>query len=221
MCDDLVRGGAVADEVAEEDVVVDLPFLDGFEDRLEGFHVAVDVREDQVAHVRSSLCSDRLVQPAGLVGAPDERPGDDLPEPRPAGRRGEAREFVGRVVLRDRRMGRRRLEVLSDGQKVAAGLPQVVEGPEDVGLAFAETDHEARLGQGAPRLRRRQDAERPAVVLPGTADGRIERLRRLQVVVEDLRPGGEDRLQRRRVPAEIGDEGLDPRSGALRRGWPG
>ena len=53
--DDLVRGGAVADKVAEEDIVIDLLLLDGLEDRLEGLHVAVDVGEDQVAHGCSSL----------------------------------------------------------------------------------------------------------------------------------------------------------------------
>ena len=96
-------------------------------------------------------------------------------------------------------MGRRRLEVLADGQQVAAGLPQVGERPQDVGLALAEADHQPGFGQGAPRFRGRQDGERAAVVLPGPADGRIEGLRRLQVVVEDVRPGVEDRPERRRV----------------------
>ena len=134
-----------------------------------------------------------------------------------AGGRRQGGELVRRVVFRDRRMGHLLgLEVLPDGQQIAAGLPEVGERPQDVGPALAEPDHEARFGQGTPCFRRGQDPERAAIVLPGAADGRIQGFGRLEIVVEDVRPGGEDYLERRRIALEIGDERLDPGGRAFR-----
>ena len=50
LADDLVGRGAVADQVAQADVVVDLFLGRELEQDFEGFQVAVDVAEDQVAH---------------------------------------------------------------------------------------------------------------------------------------------------------------------------
>ena len=40
----------VADEVSQAEVMVDPLLLDEFEDRVESIHIAVDVREHEVAH---------------------------------------------------------------------------------------------------------------------------------------------------------------------------
>ena len=136
----------------------------------------------------------------------------DLQKIHVAGGRRERLELLRRVKFHDRRMGRRRLEVLTDGQQAASGPSQVGERPQDVLFALPEADHQAGLGQGAPFFRGRQEVQGPAVILPGAADRGIEGFRRLQVVVEDVRGGLEDPLERRQVAAEIRDERFDPGS---------
>ncbi len=48
--DDLVRGGAVTDQIAKKEIVVDLVFLGEFEESQEGLHVSMNVCKNEISH---------------------------------------------------------------------------------------------------------------------------------------------------------------------------
>ena len=86
-------------------------------------------------------------------------------------------------------------------------LDELVEG-------LAEADHDAGLGlhrrarPAAPRVGARDELERLGVARLG-ADAAVETRNRLRVVVQDLGRFGEDRFERVRGSAEVGDQDLD------------
>ena len=85
---DLVGRGAVADEVAQADVMIDLSLLDELQQGVEGFEVAVDVAEDQVPHAGSFReCCQVSIKLVGVERAADEGPRFDVRRSRGRGLR--------------------------------------------------------------------------------------------------------------------------------------
>ena len=108
-------------------------------------------------------------------------------------------------------MARRRLEILAHGQKIDSGRAHVVHHLVDLEPLFAEANHDARLGEDRriELFDLLQQSQR-RVVARARADGRIESRHRLKVVVVDVGPRGDDRLDRRlMLVAEVGRQDLN------------
>jgi hypothetical protein len=118
-------------------------------------------------------------------------------------------------VADDRQVVARRPQVLPDRQHLDAVLAQRAERVEQLLARLAEAGHQAGLRHDlalAELARVMQDAARAQEV--GAAAGeRVEARDRLDVVVEDVGPLGDDPRQRHLLAAEVGREQLDPAIG--------
>ena len=114
------------------------------------------------------------------------------------------------VVLRHRRVLRRRPEILPDGEDRHPDAAQVVEHRQHFVGLFAEADHDAGLRRdvGPVVPGSVEQLERAGVLSPGPRHA-VQTGNRLDVVVQHVGPGVEDRAQRRFHPLEVRDQDLD------------
>jgi len=113
-----------------------------------------------------------------------------------------------------------RLQILADRHEVDVGRAQIVHQLQHFMPFFAKPDHDARFGEH-PRvqfLHALKQAYRMKIARAGT-NGQIFRGHRLQIVIEDVRPGGDHHLQRPVLAQEIGRQHFD--CGLRRRGADG
>ena len=108
----------------------------------------------------------------------------------------------------DRQVVRRRPQVLADRDDVDADGGEVGERLDDLVVGLPHADDQPRLRRHAGGLRPGQQGE-AAGVAGRRAHGPLQPRHRLEVVVEDIRPGVDDRLQRVGIALEVGDEDLD------------
>ena len=106
----------------------------------------------------------------------------------------------------------RRLQVLPNRQKIHLGDAQVVHHLHDLGLALAQPDHQARLGEDR-RIDLLDPVQQPQrLVIPSTGANRgIQPRHSLKIVVEDVRRGCGQRLRPVRLAQEIRRQHLDRR----------
>ena len=127
-----------------------------------------------------------------------------------------------RDELLDLGVARGRLEILAHGQEIDAGRAHVVHHLVDFEPLLAEPDHHARLGEDVRRLA--LDAlEQPqrGIVTRARADRRIEPRHRFEIVVVDVGPGLDDRLDRAlALVAEVGRQDFDRRARRVRGAAP-
>ena len=121
-------------------------------------------------------------------------------------------EFFGSHPALYLQVLRRGLQVLADGHDIAADGDEVVQNALDLGRLFAQTEHDAGLGDEVLLFGDLQEIER-AGILGLRADGAIEAGHSFQVVVEDFRAFIENQLQGFPLAAEVGDEDLDGGAG--------
>ena len=145
-----------------------------------------------------------------VIGAADERSGGDVREAFAAGDVAVKIELLGRDVVDDRQVVRRRAEILAQRQDLAADFAQVVHRLEKFRFRFAQPEHDAALGDDVrcKFLRAAQDLERGAVFRARTHRGR-EPLDRLEVVIENLGRGVEHELDAPILRVKIGHEHFD------------
>src|SRR5450759_1065003 len=103
---------------------------------------------------------DQFVLVRGVVAGADQRARLDVGEAHGESLTLELLELVGRDVAFDRQMLPRWPQVLSQGQDLDAGRAQVAHDGAHLIEAFAEPQHEAALGQRAPRARVGQHQQR-------------------------------------------------------------
>src|SRR3972149_9353310 len=150
----------------------------------------------------------------GVIARAHERPRFDVPEAKCERLGLHLRELIGVVIALQREVPERRSEVLTDRQDVAAHPAQGLERLGHLRARLAEADHERTLrmcrlaGFGRVGLGPLENAERaiPAGALP---DRLLGGPHRLEVVVEDVRPGGHPLAQGRLLAVEVGDQDLD------------
>ena len=94
-------------------------------------------------------------------------------------------EFFGRDPAVDRGVFLARREILADGQDVHVGGGDVADQLGDLFLAFADTEHDAGLGDEVAGLGVLEHPE-GAVVAGGLADRTLQAFNRLEVVIEDV-----------------------------------
>ena len=124
-------------------------------------------------------------------------------------------ELVGVVVAHHRQMLGGGAQILADGQDVAVDCPQIEERMPQLRPSLAQADHDRRLGMyrrrrvqlSGVRLRSKQYAERSVVSSP-LPDRLLQPRHRLDVVIQDVRPGRHHRSERRFLAVEIGDQHL-------------
>ena len=99
------------------------------------------------------------------------------------------------------------LEVLADGDDVAANVVEIGEGFVDFGGGFSKADHDARFDEDgkAGVFGMAEDGE-SSVILCFMADTGSEGADCFDVVIEDLRFLGEDEVKGLQIVREIGDE---------------
>ena len=121
----------------------------------------------------------------------------------------ELGELVGMVVARDGQVLRRRPEVLAERQDRHPDRAQVAQGRDQLVPLLAETQDDPGLGRDLRRdcARVAEEPERTRVTA-AVPRGLVEALHRLGVVVQDVRPRVEHRLERRRASLEVGDQDL-------------
>src|SRR6478735_1687016 len=86
-----------------------------------------------------------------VVRAAHERTGSDMGKTFPAGNVAVEIKLLGRNVLDDRQMLRRRTKVLSERQHLTTNLSQIVHRLEKFRLFFTQAKHETALGNGIRR----------------------------------------------------------------------
>src|SRR5579875_1013451 len=157
------------------------------------------------------------VEPARPVGGPDEGAGHHPGEPQAQRLVAERGELVGGHPPLHRVMARRRPQVLGDGEQVTAGRPQVRHRLGDLLRPLAQAEDQVGLGDQARVLGGGQHVE-GALVAERRPDPPEHPGHGLDVVREHLRPRHEHLAEQPRLPAEVGDQQLDPaaRAGA----WP-
>ena len=109
---------------------------------------------------------------------------------------------------RDGEVLARRPQVLAEREDVDADLAQLAQHGAHLVELFAEAEHEARLRDGAARLRVAQDGVRARVAGLHAHLARQAR-HRLEVVREDVGAGGEHGVDRARVALEVAHEHLE------------
>src|SRR5881628_2441219 len=119
----------------------------------------------------------------------------------------ELGELVGTVVARDGQVLRRRPKVLAERQDRHPDRAQIAQGRDQLIPLFAETQDDPRFGRNLRRDRARvtEEPERARVTAAVPRD-LVETLHRLGVVIQDVRPRGEDRLERRGAALKVGDQ---------------
>ena len=111
------------------------------------------------------------------------------------------------------------LQVLAQRQHVTAHAAQVGEDVEQFFQGFAETQHEAGLGEhfGSFFLALCKEVERSLVVCIA-ADAVVQPRHGFGVMVEDIRSRLDDSGNRRAVAEEVGDENFHGRPGSFAGG---
>ena len=102
------------------------------------------------------------------------------------------------------------LEILADGQEIDVGRAHVVHHLQDLALLLAEAHHDPGLGeQGRVQLLDLLQQAQGVEVAGTRADGAVEARHGLEIVVVDVGPGRDDRLDRTRLAQEVGGQDLD------------
>ena len=149
----------------------------------------------------------------GVVAGPDERRGLHVLEAERQGLGLHVRELVGRVVALEGEVVGRRPQVLADGEDVAVDRAERLEALRHLLAGLAQAHHQAALGVrlvavlGGVDLRPLEDGQRP-VPARALADGPLEPLHRLQVVVEDVRARLHHGAERLLLAVEVRDQDL-------------
>jgi len=117
-------------------------------------------------------------------------------------------ELVGVGPAFDFEVLRRGLKVLADGEDIGLVDGDVLKRTLDLGLRFAETEHDAGLGGEAAGFGVLEDGAR-AFVAGLDADGFLEALDGFQVVVKNVRLGVEDGVEVVEFTLPIGREDFD------------
>ena len=123
-------------------------------------------------------------------------------------------ELVGVVVALEGEMIERRSQVLPDREDVAVDRAERLEALCQLFARLAQAHHEAALGVrlvavlGGVDLRPLEHGQRP-VPAGALADGLLEPLHRLEVVVEDVRAGLHHGPERGLLAVEVRDQDLD------------
>ena len=169
-----------------------------------------EVRPGSVRHGAVHSTGGRGVRlTLGVVRAADEWSRLDMGEPELPTDPRELGELVGMVVARDGQVLRRRPEVLAERQDRHPDRAQVAQGRDQLVPLLAETQDDPGLGRDLRRdcARVAEEPERTRVTA-AVPRGLVEALHRLGVVVQDVRPRVEHRLERRRASLEVGDQDL-------------
>ena len=149
---------------------------------------------------------------AGVIARPRQRRSR-----RPAGSpwRGRSRHRrrtpAGVTKSSDLGVARGRLEILAHGQEIDVGGAHVVHHLMDFEPLLAQPDHDARLGEDR-RIVPLHLLEQPqrGIIARAGADRRIEPRHGFEIVVVDVGPRRDDRLDRGlRLVAEVGRQDLD------------
>ena len=125
------------------------------------------------------------------------------------------RELVGGVVALQGEVIDRRPQVLADREDVAVDRAERLERLRHLLAGLAQADHEAALGVhliavlGGVDLGPFEDRQRP-VPARALADGPLEPLHGLEVVVEDVRARLHHGAERLLLAVEVRDQDLDP-----------
>ena len=154
-----------------------------------------------------------------MVGGADEAgPRRRCFEAERVGRLLERRELVRVPVADDRQMLLRGAQVLADRQHLHAVLAQHREGLDHLLVTLAEPDHQPRLRRH-PRRRRAAWRSRVPRTERRNSDprraSRIEPRDDLDVVVEDVWPGGDHARERHLLALEVRCQHLDLAAGRL------
>jgi hypothetical protein len=151
----------------------------------------------------------------GVIGASNHGTAGDVEEAEGSGGLGVGLELFGGDELDNGQVTDGRLQVLAEGQDVAADLTEVIHGGEDFGFGFTEAEHEAGLGVErvlGPLPGFGQNAER--TIIGGTmTNGWGEATDRFQVVIENVRLGVEHRLDGIVLVVEVRGQNLDDSAG--------
>src|SRR3954452_20881957 len=151
---------------------------------------------------------------ASVVARSDERRGFDVLEAECERLDIHLGEFIGVVIALEGEVLECRPQVLTDGQDVHVGRAQRLERLRQLHPRLAESDHQARLrvngigDLGGHLLGTTQDVQ-AAVPPSALADGLLEPLHGLEVVVEDVGTSVHHRPEPVVRPIEVGDEHLD------------
>ncbi len=175
------------------------------------------VLQERVGPFRVARTEDAADENLGrLVRAPDERRARDIgeAEPRRLAREAIERRRIDEAI--DRRVLRRRAEVLPHGHEVDARGAEVGERLEHLVVRLADADHHARLRD--PRrvalLHPAQNRERLLVRAAHVADRPLEAAHDLDVVRPHVRLRVDRDVGVREVPAEVAEQRLDEDVGA-------
>ena len=119
-------------------------------------------------------------------------------------------EFFGRDIADYLQVAPRGLEILADGEYVAAGLAQIVKKAGEFLGRFPEPDHNAAFGHpaGGNGLAPPEKLQAASIIGLGS-DGRIEACHGFEVMVEHIRLGGQNRGQGLGIALEVGDQHFD------------
>ena len=109
--------------------------------------------------------SHRFDHVAGVVAAAHEGSASDLRETEPASLKSQFSEFLRRQIAHHRQMLGRRLQVLAEGQEVAAHTAQIGQRVEQFFVCLAQAEHQAALGfdRGIELLHAAEDFQRPTI----------------------------------------------------------
>src|SRR5689334_13696320 len=146
-----------------------------------------------------------------------ERAGRDVLEAEIVGGRLQRLELVRMPVAHDRQVALGRAQVLADGEHLDALLAQLAERVDHLRVGLPEADHEPGLGRDLVAAHRLGVLEHAQRALPprAAARDRVQPRRDLDVVVEDVRPLGDDLRERHHLAAEVGRQHLDLAAGRL------
>ena len=139
-----------------------------------------------------------------MIGASDERPGDNRIESDRLGLRRDLLELCGRKIPLDRGRPRGRPEVLSDRHDIDADVTEIDERFANLRARLPQPDHQPALHLPIldPVVQAGEDTERLHVAGPPIAKGRRQPSNRLDVVGEDVRASRRQTTERRLIPAD-------------------
>jgi len=144
-----------------------------------------------------------------VVAGADEGAGLDVFEAEGFAEAFVSGELVGADPSGDGQVVAGGLKVLADGEDIAGcGGDDIAHELFDLGIGFADADHDAGFGGEVPVLGAAEQFDGAVVFSLGPHDG-VEAADGFHVVVEDFGSLVEDELQGVPVAAEVGDEDFD------------
>src|SRR6266496_1087170 len=166
----------------------------------------------------SVACRNAVEVALGVIRGAHEGPRLDVSETHGATGLPELREFVRRVVARDREVLRGGAKILAEGEDIDVGGPEIAHGLEQLRPLLAQAENDPRLREEARRRPARAPEElEGALVTPAVTGQLVEAWHRLGIVVEDIGDGVDHPLERLRLALKVRDQQLDA---AARRGAP-